>query len=241
MESPETPKAPRRLVRLAGILAAVGTMVVATLTFSAPPASASCLPSSSDSTCPNPPIFVAKWQAGYFTHASGVPTSQIFAAPAKTHDYWTDRWVQYYNNHPGQQDALYKHVNAVSKRPGAMARVAKWQRQHGASKGTCQFPLTPTCAAQLAWVDTITSSRCGGWYSWPETNVVHACDRFSFPRKTTPITFDAVVQGLHLVACGVSTGAAVVTAVGSGGSAAPLAFAALAVTDCSVTAWEAVN
>lgn len=231
----EWPKSKRVLVTLA----TEGVVLVVVLTglflFASDKAHAACSPATSpDTTCPSPAAFEKKYVDGFFVKADGVPMDTIFNAPGQVKDFWTDRWVDYYLNHKGQQGALAQHANKVAQtapRTGGQSRVP----------GCTQIPFTPSCMAQLELWDMIHHTHCGTWYKFPNLNDKASCNAFRFTGTgEDPITIDDVKRGFHIVACVAGTGAAIYTAVEGGGKAAAF-FASLAGTDCALTLWEAAQ
>lgn len=244
----------QRLARTAVVWVVTALIVSLLYLIFAAKAFAICTPAQDPNTvCPTPAAFAAKYDAGFFTKADGMPTSQIFLRPADTKDLFLDRFENFYakvNNTWKQRLAAHagmlrrdKHKLAyrMFASPAAKAFAKKYD---SARDDPCPFtgPIGPRCMGLLEWGNLQNVAHCGSFHT--QTNIQNdkSCDRFRQPGSdTSKISWDDVIYGLHMSACIAGTGGAVVTAVGSRGKAAPMAFAALAATDCTVTFWEAVG
>lgn len=204
-------------------------------------ANAQCVAGSSDTTCPTPSKFIKKWHAGYFHHAHGIPVKRVLKTPRRDRAKFIKKYEHLYANaSTKKQHALYDHAVYLAGK-NKTSRTT-----------TCFFPLTPYCQASLEWTELIAGTKCGFWHSGPNLTSVFTCDRFEYNGQGTPcieggscgkpLTWTQFRNGVKLVACAVGTGASIVMAVGSEGSAAaPALGAASAGTACAVAAFESVS
>ena len=220
-------------------------------------ANASCSASSSDPTCPVPAQFANKFRTGYFTKASGIPTSKVFNTPVKVHDLFINRYEHLYKNAgDARKQNLYDYGVHLYKNSKLRIVAGKWTARsylkahptmsgsnlRSVQRSTCFLPLSVDCLAGLNWAKLKSGAYCGGWHSWPNIFQQAACNRFLVPTSHQEgLTWDEVRNGLKIGACAVASGAAIVMAVGTRGAAAPGMAAMATSVGCGVTLWEAVE
>jgi len=222
---------PKRVVFTLGVEALVIIVGITLIVgFTIGKAHATCT-RGSEPTCPTSAEFANKYSNGFFDRANGMPVGKMTNFPGVFHDTWITKYKRYYNNHPNQQKGLAAHATATANR--ALSHVRK-TRPHL----ECFFPLTLECMAVIEFENTTNNTNCLGWNSWPNVTVHGTCDRFRQPTNNQEfMTKTEILEGLALTACTAGTGLSVVTAIGSGGAAAPVAFAALSGTGCVADFW----
>lgn len=188
-------------------------------------------------TCPNPAVVQQKWDDGFYVHETGMQPGKAFNTPVKVHDLFRTKYVNLYKNaSDARRKALMDHAAVLNN------KASKLAGKRGVSKVSCQFPMTPQCAADLEWWNLDNFGDCVGWHSYPSSSYKWACSVMSNPGPNqNGLTWDQAFNGLKIAACTVASGAAIVMAVGTKGAGAPGFAAAATSVGCFTTLWEAVE
>jgi hypothetical protein len=238
------PEWKRRLAQVLAILVG-GTLTIALLAVWIDKANAQCAPSAGEPSCPYPSDFQSRWVAGFYDHAAGIP-DRVLNTPGADHDIFVNTYVAFWKAHPGHQADMLAYATTLNK--SAVLRKAAAAMARGSSqRGTCFFPLTPTCAAGLVWAEMNVRMRCLGWHTYPQLKVPPTCNRgrdpCDFDACTKGLTKDQFLTGIKIIACTVGVAGSVAIAIGSDGAGAPLMWgmAGGASAQCGVTVAEGVS
>lgn len=195
-------------------------------------ANAACVSSSNDPTCPTSSQFVSKWKAGFYHKRNGFKPGRLFAAPRRTRNLFEAKYAHLYNN-------------ASPKRQKALRAYSLWITRHISSKSlsrstacSMQGPQTVECMALLNWQYLVQHTRCLGINTYPSLLDPGVCT-YAAPQQG--VSWHQVRTGLGIAACSVTTGAAIVMAVGTEGTGAPEAAAIAGGVGCGVAFWEGVS
>lgn len=233
----------KRLIQVVLIMAIVFTAMFVLVTKAN---ARQCVAGSEVDTCPNIAAFQAKYANGFFKHANGVP-DRVLNTPGQDHDAFVTKFVNYYNNHPGQQHDLGVHGRSLDgqfkirqiaqrdrigqARREAAARGVHLTRAQASKRAiNCGSGETPQCWGSLFWAEMMTRTTCMGWHTYPNLNAPASCDRgrqpCDFGACEQGLTAKQFVDGLIITSCAAGAIGAIGVAIGSAGAAAPFAWMA---------------
>lgn len=232
-----------RALKYGGIWVAVFALTIAVLWVASGKAFATCSPGGGDPTCPTGSAFKAKWDQGFFTHGNGIPVNKVFGAPDKTANLFQSKYISYYANHPGKQDAMYAHAEFLNGNTKLARRAMKWLPHKAGRRDQCMSPLSSGCMAVLEWENSIDNTDCILWHTFPNVGLKASCDRAREPGPDQSfLSWSDVSNGIKLIGCTVASGYALFLVV-TGGDKGPLGVAAATggSLSCAVDAWDALN